>query len=200
MRLEVRIKLGIIALWVGYSFTVALLALAIASSPWFSFQYNWLSDMGNSAINPNTFYGIPVKYIFDASLMIGGLGGIIFTYAISPKFASLKGRIAIALFYANSLAIFFTGLFSEDFGILHTISSLALFILIPISLLAFSFSMEGWAKKGLFLVSICSLLAFCLLFLDRPWGGNAIVELIPCAALGVGLAILTIKLLKNFPY
>ncbi|MEM3397180.1 MAG: DUF998 domain-containing protein [Thermoplasmata archaeon] len=193
------LKLGVIIVWLGYTATIFLMAVAIASSPWFSFQYNWLSDLGNSNMSQNYAAGIRVTYIFDASLIIGGIAGILFSHAlfISSAFSTKKGRIAVVLFFIGMIFVLLTGLFSEDYGIVHTIVSLCLFFMVPISLLAFSFSLDPWEKRLFQIISICSLIAFIFLFVDRPWGSNAIVELIPCAALGIGLIVLSRKILEE---
>lgn len=193
------LKLGVVIVWLGYTATISLIAVAIASSPWFSFQYNWLSDLGNSTMSKNYVGGIWVKYVFDASLMIGGIAGMCFSYIlfISNTFSTKNGKIAVFLFFMGMIFIFLTGLFSEDFGIIHTIVSLCLFFLVPISLLAFSVSLESWEKRLFQIIAISSLVAFIFLFVDRPWGSNALVELIPCAALGIGLIILTKKMLAE---
>ncbi|MCX8174259.1 MAG: DUF998 domain-containing protein [Thermoplasmata archaeon] len=197
MEKRTMVKLGVIVVWAGYIATVTLMVVAIANSPWFSFQYNWLSDLGNSTRSQNYAAGIRVTYIFNASLMIGGIAGMFFSHVLftSGAFLGKKGKLSTLLFFLGTVFIFLTGLFSEDFGIVHTIVSLGLFFMVPVSLLAFSFSLNGWERKLFQIIAFCSLAAFIFLFIDRPWGSNAVVELVPCAALGIGLAVLSRKML-----
>lgn len=191
------LRLGVVVVWLGYCGALCLIGIAIASSPWFSFQYNWLSDLGNSNMSLNYVGGIPVTYIFNSSLILGGIAGMFFSYTlfISETFSTRKGKVSVILFFLAMVFVFLTGIFSEDYGKIHGIVALTFFFLVPISLLSFSFSFEGWERLATLIVSVCSLAAFALLFVDRPWGSNAVVELIPCAALGVEFVFLSRKML-----
>jgi len=193
------IKLSAYLVIISYAVCFICIGIAIAKSPWFSFPYNWLSELGNSSEgNTPVVDGILVCHVFNAGLMLGGLGGMAFSYGmyLSNIFKGKKGMLAIALFFLAMVFIFLTGFFSQDYGILHTISAFSFFFLVPLSLLAISLSTPGWTKLTLRIVSVASLLAFVLLFVDRPWGSNSIVEFVPAIALGVGIILIVRMILS----
>ncbi|MGB9636460.1 MAG: DUF998 domain-containing protein [Thermoplasmata archaeon] len=182
------VRASVVVVIAGYLFTIFGIGIAIACSPWFSFFYNWLSDLGNSKMGTNyVFDGLKVCVLFNLSLMVGGISGIIFSIglSISGVFNNRKGKTGVGILLTGMIFIFLTGLFSEDFGVVHSLVSSVFFFAVPVSLLVFSFSLRGYNRIIFTVTGIISLIAFVLLFVDRPWGSNSVIEFIPAVALGI---------------
>jgi hypothetical membrane protein len=108
---------------------IMLVALwqAISRAPWFSWQDNYLSDLGVAEGS---------ELIFNAGLIVGGM---LFLLLISGLRAYLPARPAIsralAVLGASAVALACVGIFDEDFGSLHYIVSVLFFSLSAIGLM-----------------------------------------------------------------
>jgi len=121
------IRLGGICGLAGPIIALAGVSAAIATSPWFRWDSNFLSDLGVSA----------AAHIFNGSLIIGGLLMIIFVIGLNehlPK--KLPTRVGIGLALAGALGLTLIGVFPEDQRPTHFIASLGFFVLFPSGLIA----------------------------------------------------------------
>lgn len=89
--------------------------IAEALYPGYSTSENWISDLG---IGPSAL-------IFNSSVFLLGVLGITGTYFIHRVFNSRLFSILLAIANMGAIGV---GLFTEDFGIVHTIFAVILFL------------------------------------------------------------------------
>jgi len=94
--------------------------IAEALYPGYSTSENWISDLG---IGPSAL-------IFNSSVFLLGVLGIIGTYFIHRVFNSRLFSILLAIANMSAIGV---GLFTEDFGIVHTIFAVILFLFIGLT-------------------------------------------------------------------
>jgi len=108
------------------------IAASIASSPWFDWGRNALSDLGAS--------GSPVAPLFNAGLVTSGLLATVFSYGLTRYVADKRGRAGASLILAASVALALIGVFPEDMWPLHFAVSAAFFVLAPLGFLVLAIS------------------------------------------------------------
>jgi len=94
--------------------------IAEALYPGYSTSENWISDLG---IGPSAL-------IFNSSVFLLGVLGITGTYFIHRAFNSRLFSILLAIANMGAIGV---GLFTEDFGIVHTIFAVILFLFIGLT-------------------------------------------------------------------
>ncbi|MEM2878816.1 MAG: DUF998 domain-containing protein [Candidatus Hadarchaeales archaeon] len=170
------------------AFTAILTSIAL--SPWFSWNSNALSDLGNYSRS-----GAAV--IFNTGILISGAMTVIFGLGVLRELSKSKlGKAGSLALTAAGAALACIGIFSEDAGAIHFYVSVAFFSLFPISLLILGPAMilRGSGGLGAFSISIAVLAALPWAF---SWRGVAIPETISAAFASVwGLTIGT-KMLKS---
>jgi hypothetical membrane protein len=112
-----------------------------------------------------------------------------------------KGRIGVFLLILDMFALCFIGIFPETTGYLHTFVSVLFFFLIALSLLIIGnvLRKQSMGKLGKFII-ILGLISFCsfpFFAIPRPWGNNAITELIPIISLSIFTILFGISLIKD---
>jgi len=177
--------------------------VAVYYSPWFSWTENWLSDLGGTAGEKPIWaaHGI-ASVIFNVGLIITGIIGIVFAIGIrkSGMLNTHLGRLGTLFLLLNMSALCGVGIFPETTGYLHTLVSLVFFSLVPLSLLSIGTVVRkssektlGWLTTPLGVISLCS---FPVLFIPRPWGSNAVAEMVPSIAISIFSIMFSIRLLK----
>jgi len=101
--------------FVGSVQCVLGIIIAEALYPSYSTSENWISDLG---IGPSAL-------IFNSSVFLLGVLGITGTYFIQRAFNFRLFSILLAITNVGAIGV---GLFTEDFGIVHTIFALILFL------------------------------------------------------------------------
>jgi len=101
------------------------LAAAVYNYPSYNPTTNFLSDLG---IGPSAVF-------FNSGVIIAGLLGILFSLALYKKFNSKISRAGSILLVIGNIFLILVGIFSEQYGILHTIISTLFFLFIILSLL-----------------------------------------------------------------
>jgi hypothetical membrane protein len=150
------------------------IAYAILISPWFSFDYNALSDLGISA----------AANIFNATLIITGIMSTVFATGMFGTFRqnSVK-RIGAAVFIVASVVLICIGILHEGYSPHHYIASVLFFVLMPVSILIISIPMTvkpDTRNLGFLslVVVIIAIIAWVI-----PWGmGIAVPEAIAVIA------------------
>lgn len=94
--------------------------IAEALYPGYNTSENWISDLG---IGPSAL-------IFNSSVFLLGVLGITGTYFIHRVFNSRLFSILLAIANMGAIGV---GLFTEDFGIVHTIFAVILFLFIGLT-------------------------------------------------------------------
>ena len=128
------------------------IGISIASSPWFSWIDNALSDLGVSNVAP----------IFNSGLIIcGTLASLFIVTLIRIERTSRLGPVLLLL---SSLSLMGIGVFSEAFGLIHFYFSLSFFISLILSsiILGIHFTLNLSTRPlGIFtlLVGIVSLIS-----------------------------------------
>lgn len=86
------------------------------------------------------------------------------------------------------------GVFSEDFGWIHSVVSVALFTLFGLSMLAYAATSVKLGSGWLGLYAACAAIASIIIWgLDWSWRGVAIQELVASLLVSVMLTLISIK-------
>jgi len=120
MRLDDRQWAGLL-LFVGIA-QFAIIGLTVAESvyPGYSVSQNYISDLGVG----------PAALIFDPSIILVGLVVLATSWFLLRAFKDRLVSIVVALGGAGAIAV---GVFTEDFGVIHSLVSLWTFIFIALS-------------------------------------------------------------------
>jgi hypothetical membrane protein len=167
---------------------------AIASYPAFSWTNNALSDLGVIA-------GVTGP-LFNFGLYSSGL--FAFNFAVFGLFNYLGGRwvgkVGAAVFAATGLALMGIGFFPENVVPTHYLFSVALFVLLPISLLVLTgaFAFKRQTRMALFtlLIAVVAALPWILYFSVHYVSGVAVPEAVSGLAGGVWAVVLGYKMFK----
>ncbi len=191
---------GILGPIIGF----ASIGLAVYCASWFSWTENWLSDLGGTpGERPIWSARGTASVIFNVGLLLAGILGIIFATAVR-KIRMLDtplGRIGTLLFLLDMFALCAIGIFPESTGTPHSVVSFIFFLLIPLSLLPIGSTIRKTSEKNLGLyVTLLGAMSLCLsplLYISRPWGGNAIAEMFPCILTSMFSIVFGIGLLRD---
>ena len=191
---------GIIGPILGFIF----ISCSIYLSDWFYWTENWLSDLGGIPENTSIWASRGIaSIIFNIGLILSGLIGVIFANSLRMIHIlnNNKGRIGVFLLILDMFALCFIGIFPETTGYLHTFVSVLFFFLIALSLLIIGnvLRKQSMGKLGKFII-ILGLISFCsfpFFAIPRPWGNNAITELIPIISLSIFTILFGISLIKD---
>jgi len=127
------------------------IALAIASSPKFSWTENALSDLGAQE-------GL-TAIAFNSGLILGGILALIFAFGLFIFMqGKLTGRISAFLFILDILALTAIGVLPESVEPMHYYASIVFFVLFPSSMFLFVvvFPANVHGKNGLVHISSSS--------------------------------------------
>jgi hypothetical membrane protein len=191
---------GIIGPILGFIF----ISCSIYYSDWFHWTENWLSDLGGIPGNTSIWAsrGI-VSIIFNIGLIISGLIGVIFANSLRniQILNNNIGKIGVFLLILDMFTLCFIGILPETTGYLHTFVSILFFFLIALSLLIIGnvLRKQSMKKLGKYII-ILALISFCsfpFFAIPRPWGNNAISELIPIISLSFFTILFGIVLIKD---
>jgi hypothetical membrane protein len=120
------------------------ISLAITSSPQFSWTDNALSDLGVQE-------GV-TSVLFNSGLIIGAFLAMTFASGLFILQKKILGRIGVFIFALAGLTLMAIGIFTENFEPTHYHASVALFLLLPMSMLVIGAAsmLEARVKIGLF--------------------------------------------------
>ncbi|KYK21781.1 hypothetical protein AYK24_03230 [Thermoplasmatales archaeon SG8-52-4] len=180
------------------------ITLSIYYSSWFNWTENWLSDLGGIPGDPSIWASRGIaSIIFNNGLVVSGIIGVIFASSLRKIkiLNNRNGRIGRSLFILDMFTLCTVGIFPETTGYLHTVVSLIFFFLIAISLLLIGNVLRYSSLKkigGFFsILGIFSLCSFPFFLIPRPWGSNAIIEMIPIISISIFSIIFGHAILKN---
>ena len=183
------------------------ISLSIGSAPEFSWVNNALSDLG---VVPDV-----TSALFNWGLIVSGFLGFIFATGLfrvmrlfeisssngTPPHLLFHRGLGGALFLSLAcLALIAIGVFPENVKYLHTLASVAFFVLLIIALgrLGIEFlqvRQKRWAVFTL-LLGVISAVPWLMLFGVRYVSGVAIPEFISAVAGGLWAAVFGFKMLK----
>lgn len=167
---------------------------AIASYPKFSWTNNALSDLG-------IIHGITGS-LFNSGLINSGILALVFAlFGLFSYFGKCWiGKIGVAIFAGATIALIFIGIFNENFSPTHYLSSVAFFVLLPISffIITVAFIAKLQAKMAVFtiLIGIIAATSWIMYFTFHYVSGEAIPEFISGSAGAIWVIILSYKILK----
>ena len=176
--------LGVVAALGAYPFILASVAL----SPWFNIYNNALSDLGNTVSNGS------VGYVYDTGLVLGGV--LIFAYAASFSKKSRDRRVLVwsvpLMLAAGDLAM--VGVFSENTGHIHGVVSEVFFLMIVVTLLAYSYVSWPLGSPRIGAIALFfGILSAIIWFVTWPWPGVAIQESVTSGMTAVWLILVASK-------
>jgi len=184
--------------------TFTFIALAIYYSSGFSWTENWLSELAGTAGEKPIWAARGLSsLLFNIGIIIAGILGVVCAIAVRRirVLDSSLGRLGTLLLTIDMFALLAVGVFPLTTGYLHDIVSFLFFILVPLSLIPIGTTLRktpeknfGWFMTFLGVISLCS---FPLFFIPQPWGGNAIIEMIPAVSLSACAIIFGVSLLKG---
>ena len=180
------------------------IGLAIYYSPWFTWTGNWLSELAGTAGEKPIWAARGIgSLLFNIGIMIAGILGVVCAIAAGRirVLNNRLGRLGTHLLFIDMMALCAIGVFPLTTGYPHDIVSFLFFILVPLSLIPIGAVLRESSKKSfgwfMMLVGVISLCSFPLLFVPQPWGGNAIIEMIPAVSISACAMVFGISLLKG---
>ncbi|MEM4726766.1 MAG: DUF998 domain-containing protein [Candidatus Bathyarchaeia archaeon] len=174
---------GIAAVALGFSAVL----LSIASSPWFTWTENALSDLGVGGSG----------LIFNTGLIASGVLLIFFFLGLLKLSGGCWAwKLGSYMFLADAISLVGVGVFNESFGRVHLYFSLVFFILMPLSLIMLGLSLWSRGIRGLSLFTLFSALVTPTVWL-MPWRGAAIPEALSTLATAVWMINISLKMLRS---
>jgi len=155
---------------VGPVVALVMVFAATAISPWFRWDTNALSDLGVRR----------EALIFNTAVIIGGVFTLPFALGLReylPK--RLAHNFGIATLLAGGISLALVGVFTEAYGILHSVVSIGFFVLVPIGLLVLG---AGAREMRLGRSATVTGVAALLAIFGLPFA-------LPAAGLRVGFAV-----------
>ena len=163
-RLEV---LGVVAALAAYPFILASIAL----SPWFNVYNNALSDLGNTVSNG------AVGYVYDAGLVVAGAMVFAFSAVLSRESRDKRTMVWTVPLMVAAVDLAMVGVFSENTGHIHGVVSEVFFLMIVVTMLAYSYVSWPLESPRIGAVALVfGILSAVVWFISWPWNGVAIQE------------------------
>ena len=168
-------------------FTLTLIFVSVALSPWFDWHNNALSDMGVSR-TPNPF---------NAALLIGGV-----TYsAFAIGFLRWQGtqsalnKIAAFFMLAGGVGLLLVGIFTEDAGRIHYVVAVTYFLATPLAYVLFGAGMLKRGERVPGALSIAAGLAALLMIFLEPHKRYAVPEILAAVVISAWTLSFGMKML-----
>ena len=177
-------NVGVVGALAAYPFILASIVL----SPWFNIYNNALSDLGNTVTNGS------VGYVYNAGLIVSGV--FVFVFAV------LSLRAALNLIHAlwtipltlAAIDLALVGVFSENTGSIHGVVSKIFFIMIVVTMLAFSYVSWPLESPRIGAVALAfGILSSFIWFTKWPWTGVAIQEAMTSGMTAVWLLLVALR-------
>ncbi|MCL7398965.1 MAG: DUF998 domain-containing protein [Thaumarchaeota archaeon] len=176
--------IGLLSLVIAYS----SIALSISVSPWFSWIENALSDLGARH---------PSSPIFNLGLMLSSVLALIFAIGLKRLHGGVLGTISVTLYVLSTISLFMIGFFPETAGIIHYYVSVAFFVFVALTLIAFGIcSLISRPRSIAIGIAMLLLAVLAIVVWLFPWKGVAIPELISSLAISTWVVISSIRMLS----
>ncbi len=182
---------GIIAAVVSLS----SIFIAISLSPWFTWTGSWLSDLGRTTL--------PSAPIFNNGLIMGGALGVVFSLGIrkSGIFSGEESEYGLATLFLTTFFLCFVGIFPVDAGMPHTLASFLFFVFSTITLVLIGNVMRKTEERKLglavFVLGVISAISFPFFFAPRPFGMNAVIEMVSSTSMSIFILSYSIRILSS---
>jgi hypothetical membrane protein len=177
--------LGIAAALVAYPFILASIAL----SPWFNMYNNALSDLGNTVSNGQ------VGYVYNVGLVLAGALSVSFAVLLSRKSGNRLVLAWTVPFTISGLDLALIGIFSENTGHIHGTVSEVFFLMIVVTMLAYSYVSWPLGSPRIGAVALAfGILSAIIWYVSWPWSGVAIQEAVTSGMTAVFLLLVATRL------
>lgn len=176
--------LGAVAALSAYPFILASMAL----SPWFSMYDNALSDLGNTVSNGR------VGYVYDVGLEVAGLLIFVFAVLYSRDEGDRRALVWTLPLMVAAADLALVGVFSENTGSIHGTVSGIFFLMIVVSMLAYSYVSWPLGSPRIGAVALAfGILSALVWLLSFPWSGVAIQESVTSGMTAVWLLLVSFR-------
>jgi hypothetical membrane protein len=176
--------LGVAGALVAYPFILASVAL----SPWFNVYNNALSDLGNTLSNGS------VGYVYDVGLVLSGAMIFSFSFLTSREARDSRTLVWTAPLMVAAFDLALVGIFSENRGQIHGVVSEIFFLMIVVTMLAFSY--VSWPLGSPYIGAVAlvfGILSSLIWFTSWPWSGVAIQEAVTSGMTAIWLVLVAAK-------
>ena len=176
--------LGVVAALAAYPFIIASIGL----SPWFNAYSNALSDLGNTVSNGQ------VGYVYDAGLEVAGILILAFGALAARQAGDRRALVWILPLMVAAADLALVGAFSENTGHIHGVVSEIFFVMIVVTMLAYSYvSWPLGAPRVGAMALVFGILSAIVWFAPWPWSGVAIQESVTSGMTAVWLLAVALK-------
>ena len=177
--------LGIAAALAAYPFIL----VSIALSPWFNLYNNALSDLGNTVSNGQ------VGYVYNAGLVLAGVLSISFAVLLSRESRRRLALLWTVPFAVSGIDLALVGIFSENTGHIHGTVSVVFFLMIVVTMLAYSYVSWPLGTPRIGAVALVfGILSAIIWFVSWPWSGVAIQEAVTSGMTAIFLLLVAMRL------
>lgn len=152
--------------------------IAIALSPWFTWDGNALSDLGRYAT------AIPAAVVFNTGLVTTGVIMLYFLFWFIRRFGDRITKFGMIPLGVALVFLILIGILSEDFGYSHFVVSVGFFACFPFTMWVVGFGFLRYSNLRWFSLVSIVLPFFCFFMwvgwygdLFPFWTGNAIPEI-----------------------
>jgi hypothetical membrane protein len=169
---------------IGPLVAIFFIFLSIILSPWFSWENNALSDLGNSVISD-------VAYLFNFGLLLSGFLTIIYSITSFRKYAKFTSYFLIL----TGLSLQLVATFDEVYGMLHLQISILFFVALGFTSVSYIIEKRSVLAVAALIIGLASWVLFGLKIYSA---GIAVPEIISSMATAswVGMSALRIYLNK----
>lgn len=157
-------KSGLLAL-VGPLIALAGIVIAIALSPWFTWDGNALSDLGRYAT------AVPAAVVFNVGLVTTGIIMLYYLFWFVRRFKDKITKFGMIPLGIALVFLILIGVLSEDFGYSHFVVSVGFFACFPFTMWIVGFGFLRYRQLWWFTV-ISVILPFFCLFMWVGWYGG----------------------------
>ena len=190
---------GLCGLLATFIFFLCII-FSVNLSPWFSWTENWLSEIAGSFGDRPIWAarGVP-SITWNLGIMLTGAIGLLFTIAVQKSriFKTNWGNLTIFILFIDMSALCGIGIFPITVGDIHILTSMVVFVLIPIILFFIGYELRDlFGEKWWWLANIFCFISICSVFIFLFNGSKAVAEMIALSSLFIFVLILSFKLLK----
>jgi hypothetical membrane protein len=131
------------------------IAVSVVLSPWFSWQNNMLSDLGNTTIS-NT------ATVFNGGMLLAGFLLMIYAATVFKSHAKYSSYCLLAsTFFVQLIAVF-----NESYGQLHYVVAVPHFLMLSLTSLVYGYEKRSKLALGTFGVAMLTWLIYGLHVFD----------------------------------
>ena len=161
----------------------------MAFSPWFNMYNNALSDLGNTVSNGQ------VGYVYNTGLVVSGALCVSFAVLLSRESPRRLVLLWTVPFTISGLDLALIGIFSENTGQIHGTVSEVFFLMIVVTMLAYSYVSWPLGSPRIGGVALVfGILSAIIWFVTWPWSGVAIQEAVTSGMTAILLLLVATNL------